>query len=99
MTKKPPLTLSADPVYVVCQVHGPSETIYEGTEREFTDREEALRYMMQAFKNMYGTIAQDDYVFWDPINQDNSTELYSIELFGPDEEDGWFLYRKWETAH
>ena len=100
MTKKPPLELSDKPLYVVCQICGPTQTTYEGTEREFDDRIKALEYLFSSFASMYGSEAFVDWAFWDPVNGEDSTTLYTIEVFPADGyEDGWYLYRKWEVAH
>ena len=87
------------PKYVVCQVDGRTQKYYEGTKREFFDREKALEFLFASFANMYGEKAQVDYKFWDPVNKDDSTELYSIEIFPTNEDDGWYLVREWETFH
>ena len=100
MTQKPPLQLSDRPVFVVCQINGPSQLTYEGTEREFNDRTDAYEYMFESFSTMYGSEAMVEWVFWDPVHGNESMEIYTIEMFpAGDFEDGWYLYRKWEVAH
>jgi hypothetical protein len=86
-------------MYTVCQVCGPTQTFYEGTERSFDDLTEAVKYMAQSFKTMYGDVCIDDYSFWDPILGEQSVSLHTIEMFAPDEEDGWYLYKDWEKVH
>lgn len=84
---------------VVCQVNRSNNTHYEGTKREFEELTPALEYLFVSYKNMYGTEADIDYEFWDPKLQDKSSQLYSVELFLPGEDDGWYLFRNWEKVH
>jgi hypothetical protein len=83
--------------YIVCQVCGPTQTFYEDTKREFDDYYKALNFLLGSFKTMYGDKCIDNYTFWDPMLQEDSISVHTIELFAPGEEDGWFMYKDWDN--
>lgn len=82
-------------MYVVKHVDCKTEVYF--SQHEFEDFNQALNFMFENYKDMFGDEVKDvKYKFWDPINYDQSVEIFSIEMIAPYDNEGFYLYKDWE---
>jgi hypothetical protein len=86
-------------MYKASEVNKHTRFIYHGTERSFDEFNHAIDYALTKFKADFGEEAVTEVEFWDPINEEESTQIFSVEIFPPNGEDGMYIYKDWNMIH
>lgn len=83
-------------MYVVKHVDSKNDMYYSA--HSFDTFDQAFDFMCEQFLENFGDVVREPKIkFWDPIYEDQSANIFSVEMFAPNETEGFYLYKDWES--